>query len=332
MLENDAMFIKSCCLNPFRQKEVKGRLDGLTLIELLRKKVEAARALCSVKTSINRTTAINTLERFFIEELQGGQDITLHNLSNSHIKSFERWHREKGYSRNYSACNMRNLRAVINMSSNRNICKELFVNIRTSNTETRKRAVEREVMLKLNSMKLQPNSTEELVRDITIFQFRAMGMPLIDLAFARKTQLKDGHLTYRRHKTNCQTSVLITDAMAEILNRLSPKDTQYLFPIITTEEPREAAQQYKRFLQKTNRTLEKISAKSGHNVRITSYTPRHTWASLAHEAGENINYISQALAHTNIQTTRSYINNISSDIIDGLSRRVQDFLNATNCG
>ena len=325
-LENERMWIKSCSLKGPWLEDSRPHTEGVPIIDLLRKIIQEARPRCSEKTSTNRITAVNALDRFFNEKMGGSNAITLDTVTKDHFRCFERWHIEKGYSRNYAACNMRNLRAIINLSLGKDRGKELFDSVRTTNSETRKRAVGKEVMQKINDLVLNPKSTEALVRDITIFQFRAMGMPLIDLAFARKSQLKNGHITYRRRKTNCQTSVLVTEPMNKILERLTPKDSDYLFPIITAEDPKEATRQYKCFLQKCNRTLGRISDKTGQNIRLTTYTPRHTWASIANEDGENMSHISQALAHTDIHTTQNYIKNISHEKIDEISRRVQAFL------
>ena len=326
-IENGKVSVKSSTMS-LKECGVADNPTVHTLVELLMKETESARSLCSIKTTVNRTTAVNAFSRFLREKTACGDGITDETVTADLIKAFEQWHAEKNYSRNYAACNMRNLRALVNRCLGQSKGKELFAAVRTSNTPTAKRAVDKDTLLRLNALKLPHGSMEALARDIAIFQFRAMGMPLIDLAFARKSQLKDGHIVYRRHKTRCQTCVLVTDEIRKILERVSPKDSPYLFPILTTEKPEEADRQYRRFLQRYNRTLGRLSEKAGVNVRLTSYCLRHTWASLAHEEGENMNYISQALAHTNTETTRAYLLGISSEKIDAVSRRVQAFLDS----
>ena len=49
-----------------------------------------------------------------------------------------------------------------------------------------------------------------------MFCFFAMGIPLIDAVMLRKSQLKDGYITYQRQKTKRQVRIKIGDICMRI--------------------------------------------------------------------------------------------------------------------
>lgn len=274
-----------------------------------REEIEKAGSLCSKSTTENRTTALNAFEQFLRERDE--TDTTTDNLTSDHIKAFEKWQLDHGRKLNYVRCNLRNLRAIINRINGKG--PELFESIRTANAQTEKRAVDAEIISKLEECQFPKGSRKDLARDVFLFCFYAMGIPLIDAAHLKKRQFRDGQIVYYRHKTHRQVKIRVAPKLKQIIDRLSCNDSTYLLPILTSEDKDVAEQQYKRFQQNYNRTLARISKDLGMESHLTSYTPRHTWASIAFEKGININVISQALGHANTRTTQNYIRELSGE-------------------
>lgn len=277
-----------------------------------KEEIEKARCLCSRSTTENRTTALNAFEKFLHE--RGEETTTADGLTIDHIKAFEKWQLDHGRKLNYVRCNLRNLRAIINRINGKGT--ELFRSIRTSNLQTEKRAVEETVINKLEEIQFPKVSRKDLARDVFLFCFYAMGIPLIDAAHLRKSQYRNGQIIYYRHKTHRQVKIKVVPKLKRIIDKLSREDSPYLLPILSAKDHTEVEQQFKRFQQNYNRTLARISEEFGMESHLTSYTPRHTWASIAFEKGININIISQALGHTNTRTTQNYIRELSGELLN----------------
>lgn len=90
-------------------------------------------------------------------------------------------------------------------------------------------------------------------------------------------------------------------------------DSDYLFPIIRSLDPKKAYRQYQVSLGVYNKNLKELSHMAGIKANLTSYVVRHTWASLAYEKNVELNVISKALGHTNTQTTQIYIREINDE-------------------
>ena len=152
------------------------------------------------------------------------------------------------------------------------------------------------------------------------------GMPFIDLAHLKKEQISEGRIFYYRHKTRCLATPLILPEAEEILRRNQADDSSYLLPILTTNNPKQIELQYKGFLQKYNRALNKLAKMIGPEVKLSSYVARHTWASIAHEIGISDNVISQALAHKDTSTTKAYMKRICDNKLDQACNEVWSYI------
>ena len=64
---------------------------------------------------------------------------------------------------------------------------------------------------------------------------------------------------------------------------------------------------YLRALRHFNKGLEKMTALLLPDVKVSSYTARHTWATLAFYQGLLIGVISKALGHSSIKVTETYL-------------------------
>jgi len=278
------------------------------LVSRIKEEIDYMRPLCKASTHKNRTTAFNAFCRFINE--MALSHLSINTLSAYHIKAFERWMLDKGYKPNYVALHMRCLRSVFNHINGRG--KELLGDVRTSNCQTEKRAVDENTIREIKNMRLPAGSHLALARDIFLFCFLCMGIPLIDAVNLKKSQVKGRTISYRREKTGRLVSIPVGKEISILLQKLSPSRSPYLLPVLSTNDKTEAMRQYKCFFQRYRRALLKISERLDSDVLLTSYTPRHTWASIAYHHGGNLNAIARACGHANANVTYSYISDISN--------------------
>ena len=69
-------------------------------------------------------------------------------------------------------------------------------------------------------------------RDLFLFSFYTRRMSFVDMCFLRKSDLCQGILTYRRHKTGQFLSIRWERCMNEIVSRYRNDDSPYLLPLI----------------------------------------------------------------------------------------------------
>ncbi|MRZ39243.1 tyrosine-type recombinase/integrase, partial [Parabacteroides distasonis] len=73
---------------------------------------------------------------------------------------------------------------------------------------------------------------------------------------------------------------------------------------------------YRQALRTFNRKLAKMAALLLPGTNISSYTARHTWATLAFYSGIPIGIISKALGHSSIKVTETYLKPFENEKVD----------------
>ena len=262
----------------------------------------------SASTVENYHTAVRSFIRF-----GSGKDIPLSGIDCHLVARYERWLHEQGVCPNTSSCYLRSLRAIYNKASQHRQVKDRkpFRNAFTGNDRTVKRSIGAADIRRLHVAELPTGSRLALARDLFIFSFCAMGMPFADMAQLRRGQIKEGVLTYCRRKTGRQVRVKIEGLMQDILDRYAREDSDYLFPILhKAVGKRLQPRRYSTALRGYNRALQTLAQKTGIKAHLSSYVPRHSWASMAYRHNVALPVISQALGHSDTHTTLIYIRGI----------------------
>lgn len=240
------------------------------------------------------------------------------------LREYQDWLRQKGSSWNTVSTYMRVLRAVYNRlfppgTVGHN--PKPFGGIYTKVESKTKRALSREQMQTLSKVDMDtlPEDVKSaLAWFLLMFMFR--GMPFIDLAYLRKSDLKGNTIVYCRHKTGKQMVVSIPPEAMEYFEMFRDKNpaSPYLFPILSGKL-RDEWQLYRCYLEALrtfNRKLAKVSKLLLGGVKISSYTARHTWATLAFYRGIALGIISEGLGHSSLRVTETYLKPYENKKID----------------
>ena len=159
--------------------------------------------------------------------------------------------------------------------------------------------------------------------------FLFCGMPFVDLAYLRKSDLHDNVITYRRRKTGRPLSVTLTPEAMAILKRYMNRDSSspYLFPLLNSREgTKEAYHEYQLALRNFNRQLMLLGEMLGLGDKLSSYTARHTWATTAYYCEIHPGVISEAMGHSSITVTETYLKPFRNKKIDEANKKVVDFI------
>ena len=295
-----------------KEQETKKLTD---FFELAEQEVATRTAALSRSTVENYRTALRSLRCFL------GRDITTAELSGELLKEYERWLRQRDVSPNTVSCYMRSLRSL-----SAHLCseeaKDSFSQVFTGRCKTDKRAITEAEISRLRKLQLPRGTFLYLVRDLFLFSFYSLGMPFVDMAFLRKKQIGEGQIVYHRHKTGQRIVITIEPCMQEIINRYEDSERDYVFPLLSTDNPQKAYDEYLLKLNRYNRALKQIAFRAGISRRLTSYVSRHSWASVAFSNNVDLPVISKALGHANPQNTLTYIKEINDDRLSKANREI----------
>ena len=248
----------------------------------------------------------------------------------SKLKEYQDWLRQKGRSWNTVSTYIRVMRAIYNRILPPG-CNEhnpkLFDNVYTKVESQTKRALtgkQIHTLITADFKNLPEDIKQALAYFLLMFLFR--GMPFIDLAYLRKADIKGNTIVYCRHKTGKQITVRIPKEAVELLKHYKNKnsDSPYFFPILNNKQKNEwkLYRCYLEALRNFNKKLEKIAQILLPGIRISSYTARHTWATLAFHLGMPLGIISQALGHSSIRVTETYLKPFESKKVDKANNKL----------
>ena len=153
----------------------------------------------------------------------------------------------------------------------------------------------------------------------------------MDMAYLKKENIGKGVITYCRHKTGQNLTLRIEPCIEAILRRYlsDSSKTPYVFPIITDENPDRAYLQYQTGLNYHNQKLKRLGKLIGETLPLSSYTPRHSWATAARNHNIPVAVISAGMGHTSEKTTLIYLDSLDNSLIDNANNGILKDLNST---
>ena len=298
------------------------------MLDYLRKEIGLLHDSGQFSTSRNYLRTLNSFSSF-LENC----DIPLTALDSDTACKYEKWLWGRRVSKNSSSFYMRILRAAYNKAVQEQLVEQAFPfhEVYTGIAKTSKRAVSEKTILKLQRLDLSYSSALALSRDLFVFSYSTRGMAFVDMAYLKKEDVGGGRITYYRHKTGQYLTLRIEPCMVTILERYGRTcpESPYLFPILTDEQPELAYRQYRTGLNYHNRKLKRLGKLLGEPLPLSSYTPRHSWATAARNHDVPIAVISAGMGHSSERTTLIYLDSLDNAIIDNANEKILKGLNDT---
>lgn len=261
-----------------------------------------------------------------------GTGSTFDQLTPGLLKAYEGYLRDKGCRWNTVATYMKVLKATYNRAVDRSAAPfipRLFKHVRTTPCNERKRALLATDMHRIfRFSEAIEGSTRGASRDRNIetsrqlFQlmFLLRGIPFVDVAYLKRSDIHGKTLYYRRRKTGRELCVTLTPDAQVLIAQLSRHNSTspYLFPFLQSPEgSEEAYREYQGALRRFNHHLRMLSRQIGGGLpTLSSYAARHTWGTLAYHCEVHPGIISEAMGHSSIAVTEVYLKPFRNEKID----------------
>ncbi len=256
-----------------------------------------------------------TLRSF--KNFREGRDLRFDRVTPQLTLAYETWLRNQHLCRNTTSFYMRILRTLYNkaVEARLTVDQQPFRHVYTGIDKTAKRAITLKDIKRIKGAELRHHPALGFARDMFLLSFYLRGIAPIDLAYLRKTDVKQGDIVYSRSKTGQQMRIHIEPDIQRLLDKYKETSTQYLLPIIKREDGTEHTQ-YRNNTQQINRHLKKLTEQLGLSFPLTLYVARHSWASIAQSNHIPTSVISGAMGHDSEATTQIYLASIQTTQID----------------
>lgn len=220
---------------------------------------------------------------------------------------------------------MRGIRTMMNVAKKKGLIKESQYPFGKDKYEIRtgksvKKALTIEQVAKVANFSCT-NDEIMFFRDMWMFIYLCNGLNVADLARLKYKNIIDNEICFIRKKTERTSKsvddikVAIIPEVREIIDRWgnAPDPDNFIFNTVPYEKDQEAYMKKLAFFTKRlNTTMKFIGSVTGVG-KITSYTARHTFATVLKRSGANIAYIQESLGHSDLKTTQHYLASFESD-------------------
>ncbi|MDR1090559.1 MAG: site-specific integrase [Prevotella sp.] len=291
-----------------------GKHVGDTLNMAFETKIKGLIESGSIGNSDVYTCAYNHLQKY------AGSNLPFESVTIDWLKRYEKAMLEEGKSYTTISMYIRCIRALFNDAKSIGVIKEAQYPFGRGKYEVPS-GKGRKLALNLNQIKQIITYTDgfeatERYRDLWFFSYLCNGINVNDLLKLKFSNIDGDEIHFYRSKTLHTTKdkkeieALITPEMKQIIERWgnpNKSSDNYIFPFLTGEE---TPLQQKRAIQDVTHRINKRLKKIGEAIGISglsTYTARHSYASVLKRSGANIAYISESLGHSDLKTTENYL-------------------------
>ena len=246
-------------------------------------------------------------------------------LTTGWVSKFQTYLAGRRLSLNTISTYLRMIRAVYQRGVDQGIASyrpRLFYGINTSIQLGHKRALH-ESSLRLLVQSPQSIPRLEKARQLFLLLFALRGIPFVDIAYLRPCDLKGGILFYRRRKTGTCLRIRLEPWAIPLLEHFRSNDpsSPFLFHFIRREGA-DGYREYRNSLRIFNRDLHQLGLQFGLTDGLSSYSARHSWATLANYKNFQHELIRDAMGHSSVKVTETYFKCHTDEQIDEMNRKL----------
>ncbi|WP_081207974.1 tyrosine-type recombinase/integrase [Salegentibacter sediminis] len=293
----------------------------LSIYELFDDKANSS--LIKLKTAKAYRDTKRSLQKFHQEKLP------VEKVDTEFLERYSVYLRNRGSNDGGIKFFMTHLKAVWNEASKRGIVpkeKNPFNHFKFSRFRAKpiKKALKKEEMKAFIQVNLEDRPDLQDSHNYALFSFFCRGINFIDLMLLRQENVDGEILIYTRSKTQKQYVMELLEPAKKIVKIYEDRSKGYLFPILTEglNSPQQIENRRHKMLRKYNSDLKEIAKIAEIDKPITSYTIRHTYATILKYSGVSTEIISESMGHSNPRVTQNYLNEFSNKLIDNEHKKL----------
>lgn len=284
------------------------------------KKIKELKENGKIGTAVTYECAKNSIIKF-------KSKLTFSEITPTLLRKYEKTMLDKQRSTTTVSMYLRSLRAIYNAQ---NIDKTLYPFGRAKDKYTIPTAKNIKKALTLNEVakiyNYEPSTdTEAMARDYWIFLYLCNGMNVKDLCLLKQKNLNKDFLIYERAKTSStnkekkQIRIALKPESKAIIHKwgINSSDKEaFIFPYLNNEmTPLIQRKVYQQLTKTINKYIQRITKKLDIPHHVTTYSARHSFATVLKRSGANITLISDLLGHSDVKVTQNYLDSFENDQI-----------------
>jgi integrase len=334
-------------LNPFSFPEFEKKLfrrtgDGDNVFYHYEVAIKRFQDLDRYGTASNYNLSLKSIKDFLqFTRNKEPKKLSFLEVTPNWLNSYENYMiNQKNRSRTTVSMYVRALRTVFNIAiSEKEIEQDIYPfgkrKYQVPSVKNVKKALTKEE-LKILFEAIPKTPEQKKARDFWFFSYACNGVNIKDIALFKWENLKDDKIIFYRAKT-INTSktdlrpvtIYLNDFTYSVIERYGNSNKekgQLIFPFIAGGNDQiDNFKRIKNFTRFINQNLKKMAVNNGITAEISTYWARHSFATNAIRNGASMEFVSEALNHSNLRTTQGYFAGFEEKDKKELMKTLMDF-------
>lgn len=275
-----------------------------------------------ISTASSYQCTLNSLRKF--KKKLVFEDITV-----KFLNDYEKWMLAQGNTTTTIGIYLRSLRAIYNQAIDAGIITKDAYPFKKSKFQIPKgnnikKALTLEEVHRIFKHSTIAYSTEDKAKDLWCFSYLCNGLNIKDIARLKFKNIDGDKINFVRAKTERtsksnqkEISIYMSSDAKTIFEKWKNKNSRpenYIFPIlepnITPQKERDLIQNLTKLI---NKYMKRIAGEIGIDKNLTTYVARHSFSTVLKRSGVSTEYISEALGHSSLATTQSYLDSFEDE-------------------
>lgn len=334
----EAKAISHFTFETFEKKMFRRSTDGNNVFYHYQKIIDAKNRKKDIGTSDNYVFSLKSLKKFILHKT-GREPIrfSFEKINSDWLVEYEDYMVSMGKSITSVGIYLRPLRAIFNIAIKEN---DIHPDIYPFGKEKYQIPEGKKVKKALTQIQLSklyralPKTPEqEKAKDFWFFSYACNGMNMKDILQLKFIDFEDDAFYYYRAKTfknskqKSKVKVYVNDFSKSIIEKYKNPDTStYVFPILQDDmQPSEIHRQIKVFTKFINQHIKKLAENNSLPNDISTYWARHSFATNAVRKGASMEFISEALDHSDLKVTKNYFAGFEDEAKKEFAQNLMDF-------
>lgn len=257
------------------------------------------------------------------------------------LQQYENWMLENKKSLTTVGIYLRSLRTIYNIAISKGaVAREYYPfgkrKFQISASRNIKKALSIEEIKKIFDYSPTKKS-EEFAKDIWIFSYLCNGANMTDIAKLRFSDITDSRIIFIRTKTQRTSRAtqkpIVASMIPELKNIIEKYShhslligNEYVFGIISSHDDEIVQRKkIKQFTKNINKGMKQIAEVLEIDSNLTTYTARHSFATVLKRSGAPLAFISESLGHKDLKTTESYLDSFEDETRIEFQKKLLDF-------
>lgn len=299
-----------------------------------KKTIENYRANDRIGTANNYKDSLKSLQSYYKRSV-----IDFEVITPDWLEKYQKWMEDGEKSLSTIGFYLRPLRAIFNKAiEEKAITADIYPFGKRKyvipNPKGVKKALSKEQLKVLHEAK--PKTPEQLkAKDFWFFSYLCNGMNLKDILYLKYKNIENEMISFKRaktSKTNKDQKAIMAPLHAlskQVIEKYGNKPENpdsLIFPVIDLSQSVEDQNKKKdNFIRFINQHMAKFAKDNGINESVSTYWARHTFATMVVRSGEGLEVVSEALGHSNLNTTKNYFAGFEDEKKREISNKLLEF-------